>query len=53
MIMMEGKKQYYLNLEQYEGENFALREKVVDFSHSSQLFLYPKFMVVNKNSIDF
>lgn len=32
-------------------ENFELRERIMDFSCSYQVMVYPKYMVVNKTSI--
>ena len=35
----------------YDGENFELRERLVDFTSSCQVMIYPKFMFVNKTSM--
>ena len=35
----------------YDSENFELRERLVDFTSSCQVMIYPKFMFVNKTSM--
>jgi hypothetical protein len=33
-------------------ENFELRERISDFTISSQIMIYPKYMLVNKTSLN-
>ena len=54
-LILETKKvlqQYVIGYSETQGvENFELRERLADFSSSSQIMIYPKYMLVNKTSL--
>ena len=48
---METRKHYFLDIQSY-SENFELRKRGdFTFTSSVQIMLYPRHMLVNKNSV--
>jgi hypothetical protein len=49
--MIEVRKVLNQNVRAYHGENFELRDRLLDLSSSYQIMVYPKYMMVNKTSM--
>jgi len=50
-LMIEVRKVLNQNVRAYHGENFELRDRLLDLSSSYQIMVYPKYMMVNKTSM--